>query len=78
MALTGCGGVDVVLGEDGEQEQDGHDEDRDRGVEDLDGDVLVELPGHLVGALAGSGRSVQRISRTTKPPTMMPVVIIPE
>ena len=43
------GGVDVVLGEDGEQEEEGHHEDRDDGVEDLDRDALVELLGHLLG-----------------------------
>ena len=51
VALIGLDGVDVVLGEHGEDEQEPDDDHRDHRVEDLDGDVLVELPGHLVGAL---------------------------
>ena len=43
-------GIHVVLGEHGEEEEEPDDHDRDHRVEDLDGDVLVKLSGHLVGA----------------------------
>ena len=48
------------------------------GVEDLDGDVLVELPGHLVGPPPVAQDGVQDQQEDDRPPTMMPVVIIPE
>ena len=51
VAVDRDGGVDLVLGDDGEGEQERHDEHGDDGVDDLDGHVLVELAGHLVGAL---------------------------
>ena len=45
-------GVDLVLGEDGEPEQDEHHDDGDDDVGDLEGDVVLELAGDLVGLLA--------------------------
>ena len=48
----GAHGVDIVLGVDGEPEQDEHHDERDHDVGDLDAEVVLELAGDLVGPLA--------------------------
>ena len=79
MDLHGRGGghgVDLVLGEDGEPEQDQHHDDRDHDVGDLEGDVVLELAG-ISSDFLRYATTDHTISAATKTPTTMAAMVVP-